>query len=211
MDSSFTQPNMLLKVLLFCGIIGSLLYAGTDILAGLLKPGYRFDSQSASDLSAFGSTTRPFVLLLNIIAGVLFIAFSIGIWLSADQNWLLRVTACLIAGNVLLTFAAVTFYPIHLDQGFNTFPNKLNVILMMIGLLLLVLAICFGAAANQNWFRYFSIGLILLFILAYLIGTRGSTPALFGDPGPSVGIQERSMFYLMLLWQALLAIVLLKR
>jgi hypothetical protein len=210
MGTSFGLPDTALKVLLVCGIIASLLYVGTDMLAGLLKSGYRFDSQSASVLSAFGTTTRPYVLPLNILVCILMVAFAVGVWLSPGHNWLLRVVACLLAGNAILTMVAVTFFPVHLDQAFNTNPNEINVILMMIGLLLFILAIGFGAAANQNWFRYFSIGTILLFFGAYVLVTRGTTPVLFGEPGPAVGIQERSMYYIELLWLSLQAIILLR-
>jgi Protein of unknown function (DUF998) len=210
METSLDLPDSLLKVLLACGLIAALLYVGTDILAGLLKPGYRFDSQSAGVLRAVGTPTRSYVLPLNLLACILMIAFAVGIWFSAGQNWLLRVMACLLSGNAALTIVAVAFFPLHLDQPFNTNPNKIYVILMMIGVILFVLAIGFGAAANQNWFRYFSIGLILLFLGAYVFSTRGTAPVLFGEPGPAVGIQERSMFYCELLWLALQAIILLR-
>jgi hypothetical protein len=201
---------MLLKILLTCGIIAALLYAGTDIIAGQLKPGYHFDSQSAGVLGAFGTSTRPYVLPLIILSEILIIAFGVGMWVSADHNWLLRVTACLLVGNALLTIVAIAFFPIHLDQALNINPNKMNTILMMIGLMLFMLAIGFGAAANPNWFRYFSIAVLLIFAGAYFMATRGTAPIIFGEPGPMVGIQERSMMYVQLLWLALQAVVLLR-
>lgn len=201
---------MLHKILLSCGIIAALLYGGTDIIAGLTKPGYRFDTQSASILSAFGTTTRPYVLPLNVTANILLIAFAMGVWFSADHNWVMRVTAGLLAGNVVFATIAVLFFPMHPDEAMNTYANKLNVIFMGISVLLFFLAIGFGAAANHNWFRYFSIGIILIFFVVDILATWGLKPALGGAPGPLVGVQERSMIYGELLWLVLQAIVLLR-
>jgi hypothetical protein len=204
----FSQP--LLKVLLACGILAALLYAGTDIVTGLLKPGYRFDSQSASILSAFGAATRPFVLSFNLTADILLIAFALGAWFSTDHNWVLRIMAGLLAGNAVLSMVAVAFFPMHIDEALNTVANTMNVILMAASVLLFFLAVGFGAAANKNWFRYFSIGLILVFFVVDILATLGTKPTLGGHPGPLVGIQERTMIYGELLWLALQAIVLLR-
>jgi hypothetical protein len=84
-------PSVLQKALLVCGILAAFLYGGTDILAGLLRTGYRFDSQSASILSASGTATRLFVLPLLLVADLLLAAFAIGVWFSAGRTWGLRV------------------------------------------------------------------------------------------------------------------------
>lgn len=210
METSVGLPAMLHKSLLICGIIAALLFGGTDIIAGLLKPGYRFDTQSASILSAFGTSTRPYVLPLIITSNILMIAFSVGVWFSADKNWVLRVTASLLAGNAIFAMIAFLFFPMHPDEAVNTNANKMNVIFMGISVLLFFLAIIFGAAANHNWFRYFSIGIILVFFVVDILATWGRKPTLGGAPGPLVGVQERTMMYGELLWMALQAVVLLQ-
>lgn len=50
--------STLLKVLLICGIVSSVLYVSTNILAGMLWEGYSFTSQVISELSAIGAPTR---------------------------------------------------------------------------------------------------------------------------------------------------------
>jgi len=45
---------MVRKLLLICGILSSLLYVGTDILAAMLYEGYSYTSQSISELGAIG-------------------------------------------------------------------------------------------------------------------------------------------------------------
>ena len=209
MDAPVNLPYLLQKALLFCGILYALLICGTDILAGLLTKGYRFDTQSASLLGGIGSTTRPFVLPLNIIAGILLLACASGVWFSVDRNWGLRVMACLLAGNAIFTMVAITFFPFHPTEPVNTPENTTNVILMAISVILFVLALVFGAVGNQNWFRYYSIGTILLFILGAILSTFIYKLAPGGHSGPSVGIQERTMLYAEMIWLALQAIVLM--
>ena len=150
------------------------------------------------------------MLLLLLIADVLLTAFAIGVWFSADRNWVLRVTAGLLTGNAVFSVVAVTFFPMHLGEAANSPANTMNVILMGTSVLLFFLAICFGAAASRNWFRYYSIGTILVFLGIDILATLGTKPALGGHPGPLVGVQERTMIYGELLWLALQAIVLLR-
>ena len=210
METSAGLSAALQKVFLSFGILAAFLYAGTDILAGLLSKGYRFDSQSASVLSGFGTTTRPFVLPVILSAGILLIAFALGIWLPADGNWVLRVMACLLAGNAILSMVAVAFFPMHPGEPVNTPANTMNVILMAASVILFLLAIGFGAAGNQNWFRYYSIGTILIFLVGFILSLLVTKLNPSGTPGSSVGIQERTMIYAEMIWLALQAIVLLR-
>ena len=145
----------------------------------------------------------------DLLAGILLLACASGIWFSVDRNWGLRVMACLLAGNALFTMLAITFFPFHPGQPVNTPENSTNVILVGVSVILFVLALVFGALGNQNWFRYYSIGTIVLFILGAILSTFIYKLAPGGNSGPSVGIQERTMIYAEMLWLALQAIVLL--
>ena len=210
-ETSVGLPKILQKVLLSCGIIAALLYGGTDMIAGLATPGYNFATMSASILSSFGTTTRPYMLPLSIVADFLLIAFAVGVWFSANHNWAMRVTAGLLAGNAVFTLIATIFFPINPGEAMNTYANKMNVTLMATSVVLFFLAICFGAVANHNWFRYFSIGIIVFLFAGDIFATWGLKPALGGGSFPPVvGVQERTMIYGELLWLSLQAIVLLR-
>lgn len=106
--------------------------------------------QSAGALSAFGAATRPYVLSFNLVAFILLIAFSIGMWFSAGNNWALRVVAVLLAENALCSIIAIAFFPMHLDESANAAANKMNALIMGTGFFLMFLAIAFGAVANRN-------------------------------------------------------------
>jgi len=208
MEAPAGSPYILQKALLICGILYALLSFGADVVAGLLTKGYRFDKQSANILGGVGTPTRSFMLPIDIVAGILLIAFTIGIWFSVDSNWALRVMACLLAGSAAFTMVAVAFFPFHPTEPVDTPANNLNVILMAVSVILFVLAIVFGAVGNQNWFRYYSLGTLLLFILGAILSTF--IYKLAGHSEPSVGIQERTMIYAELIWVALQALVLMR-
>ena len=53
---------MVRKVLLICGILASLIYVGSDILAAMRWEGYSYTAQSVSELRAIGAPTRSFLV-----------------------------------------------------------------------------------------------------------------------------------------------------
>jgi hypothetical protein len=203
---------MIVKALLGCGIAAAVLLAGVDVLAGLLAPGYRFDARSASELSAAGASTRPLVLGVTLVANALLVAFAVGIWLTAQHNWALRTIAILVAGNAVLSTIAILLFPAHPDQEALTTANTWNIVVSGLGVLCTVLAIVFGIVANDNFVRYLSIGIILLFIAGFILSvvTTGRMPAVGEVPSAVIGVQERTMIYSWLVWVTCQAIVLLR-
>ncbi len=67
------------EALFLCGVLSSLLYAGTDLIAGLLTPGYSFLNQAISEESAIGAPTRSLVVPLLFIYALLLLAFGWGV------------------------------------------------------------------------------------------------------------------------------------
>lgn len=203
---------MLKKALLVCGILSSLLYVGTDILAGTLYAGYSFTSQAISELFAIGAPTTGLVVPLFTVYDVLLVAFALGgVWVSAGRNRALRVTALMIVGNAVNGLVLWNFFPMHM-RGYPemTLTDTMHVTLAGVGVIFVLLAIGFGAAAYRNWFRFYSIGTILI-LLAPGIVVFFYVPQLAANlPTPWAGLAERISTYVYLLWQAVLAIVLLR-
>jgi len=192
-----TEKNSLNKVLLICGILAPLLFICTDILAGILYTGYNFIYQSISELSAVGAPTRLLVVLLNVVFNVLLIAFVLGIWVSANRNRLLRITALMILGNAVVTLIWA-FFPMKLGEA----PSDINVVLGAVSVIFFLLAIGFGASAYKNWFRLFSIGILATFLILAIFAFMVATT--------HIGVQERTMTYSYILWLAVLSILLLR-
>jgi hypothetical membrane protein len=61
-----------MKALLICGILSPVLYAISDVLAGLQWEDYSFRDQTISELGAIGAPSRPlFAVLLLIVYGLM--------------------------------------------------------------------------------------------------------------------------------------------
>ncbi|HEX6306223.1 MAG TPA: DUF998 domain-containing protein [Anaerolineales bacterium] len=138
------------------------------------------------------------------------IAFAVGVWFSADHYWVLRVMACLLAGNAVFYMIAGVFFPLHSGEPVNTPANTLNTIFVAVSSFLFLLAIGLGAAGNHNWFRYYSIGTLLVFLVLTILGSYVFPQIATGQPASRVGIQERTMIYAEMLWLTLQAVVLLR-
>ena len=197
------------EVFLLCGILSSLLYAGTDILAGTLFPGYSFLHQAISEESAIGAPTRSFVVPLLLLYTVLVLAFGWGVWRSAGQNRFLRITGGLLIGIGLVGLAWTPF-PMHLGEPVSSSANTLHSIFAGVQVSLVLLTMGFGAGAYRNWFRFYSVGTILALFAAgvasFWLAASGNDP--FAPPW--FGVIERINVYGYLLWVVVLGFVLLR-
>ncbi len=191
--------------LLICGILSPLLFIFTDIIAGILWNGYSFISQSISELSAINSPTRSLVVPLNIIKDILMLIFGWSLYKTPYKNYFLKILALFLIGYSTLGLLVV-FFPMHVGQS----ASLTNIILIALSMISFLLAIFFGAVAFKNWFRLFSIGILLYFIILAFIGLFIAPNISIGSVS-TVGIQERNMLYLCLLWVLFLTIVLIKK
>jgi hypothetical protein len=211
METSVGLPNMLQKVLLTCGIFAALLKVGTDVLAGMKWKDYNFISRSISELSAIGSPTRALVVPLDLLYFVLMIAFSAGMWQMAGQNILMHIAAGLIAGNAVISSFVSLFLPMRIGQDAGASASTIHVVLMATGVLFFLLAMGFAGAANRNWFRYYSFGTLLAYLVLALAGFLIPSQTSAGLPVSTVGAQERTMVLGYLLWVAASAVQLLTK
>jgi hypothetical protein len=212
--------STLLKVLLICGIVSSVLYLGMDIVAGLLTEGYSFTSQVVSELSAIGAPTRPMWVPLGVVYDVLLIAFGVGVWViaagddgAAGQRRRRRLALRLI-GGLLIAIAAVGLlpFPMHMRGDEKTFTDTMHVVIY--GLIvppLFMLSIALGAVAykGKRWFRLYSIGTIVTFLMVGVLTGLSAAQIAAQQASPWAGVSERILVHGSMLWVAVLAIVLL--
>src|SRR5205814_7725557 len=79
--------KMLRKSLLVCGMLASLVYVGTDVLAAIRYPEYHiFTSRAISELMASGAPTERLVDPIFLLYGVLMLAFAVGVWMSSSRK-----------------------------------------------------------------------------------------------------------------------------
>ena len=204
--------STLLKVLLICGIVSSVLYLGMDIVAGLLTEGYSFTSQAVSELFAIGAPTSGLVVPLFTVSSLLLLAFAFGVWKSSSaatgRNRALRIMALMIIGNAVTSLVLWNFFPMHMRGTEMTFTDTMHVILAINPFV--PLTVVMGIVAFRNWFRFYSIGTILMMIVLSVLGFMYVSQFAAQQATPWVGLYERISQYGTMLWVAVLAIVLLR-
>lgn len=199
------------RVILACGILSSVLYVATDIVATLRYEGYSYTSQGVSELNAVGAPTRPFTLPLFTIYDVLLLVFGAGVWVLADRNRALRITGAMLAADAVAGQIGLQFFDMDPRVAGRTARTILHARATAVEVLVILLAIGFGAAALGKRFRLYSIGTLLTALVfgavAGLLVARSTVPS---QPTPWLGITERINIYAYMLWKVMLAIALLR-
>lgn len=199
------------RALLVCGVLSSLLYVGTDVLAARLYEGYSYAGQTISELFAIGAPTRSLVVSLFLTRSVLQIAFGLGVWMATDC---LRVTGGFLVALGVFDVAAPPFFPMHqravLAAGGGTLSDTLHIIGAAVDVFLILFIIGFGVNAFGKRFRLYSIATIVALLvsgtLTGLVGPRVSANLMT----PWVGVTERISVYSYMLWMGMLATALLR-
>ena len=201
--------------LLICGILALLCYAVMDILAGTQWLGYSFFSQAFSDYSGIGAPTRSLILLISPIYTALVVAFGLGVWQSARQKISLRIIGTLMVIYALVNWVWPQFYPIHLSVTEVSSSDVMHIVLTIVVVLCWLLALVFGAISSGKWFRFYSIGTLLIVIifgaLAGFISGATDSSSTIGLSAPWLGVVERINIYIFMVWMVVLAVGLLLR
>lgn len=200
---------MVRKALLICGILSSLLYAAMNVFVPMQWDNYSSAAQAVSELSAIGAPTRPLWVVLGFVYMVLVTVFGWGVRRSAEKNRPLRVAGGLIVAYGL-TGLVWPFAPMHLRGSEFTLTDAMHIVLSMATLLLMLLAIGFGAAAFGKRFRLYSIATVVIFVVFGTL-TGLDAPRISANlPTPLIGVWERINIGAFLLWVAALAVVLMR-
>jgi hypothetical protein len=197
------------KGLLICGIIASLLYISTDILLGLSWPGYSFNSQAISELSAIGAPTRSLWIAMTFLFNPLLVAFGIGVWKAAGMKRSLRLTGIVLIIWGFLGFVWL-FFPMHLRGEIGSTTDTMHLVMAGITVFLMTLLMIIGSGARGKFFRLYSI-LTIVFMLFFgtLVGQQAPRVAA-QLPTPWMGIMERVSVYSPMLWVLVLAVIFLR-
>jgi hypothetical membrane protein len=199
------------RLLLICGILASLIYVGSDILAALQWEGYSYTAQAVSELRAIGAPTRPLLIPILVIYAVLEIAFGLGV--AAERKYALRITGVLLIGLGVVDLIAPLF-PMQLRgdilQTGRTMTDMMHIIITGVTVILLFLIMGFGAAANGRWFRLYSYTTILVLLVCGVWSSLDIPRIEANLPTPWLGVRERINIYGYMLWMAMLGIVLLR-
>ena len=117
--------------------------------------------------------------------------------------------ALMVIGNAVNSLVLWNFFPMHMHGADLTVTDTMHGILAINPFVLLTVVL--GVAAFRNWFRFYSIGTILLLLVPAILGFMYLPQFVANQPTPWLGLTERISQYGNLLWQAVLAIVLLRK
>lgn len=169
-------PTGLRKILLACGIVSSLLYVAMNAFVAMQYEGYSSITQTVSELSAVGAPTRALWVVLGVIYTLLMTAFGWGVRTVATQNRPLRI-----AGGLMVAYGITglgwPLFPMHLREvlatGGGNWSDTMHIVFTMFTVLLMLLAMGYGAVALGKRFRLYSIATILtLLTFGALTGTE---------------------------------------
>ena len=194
--------------LLLCGVLSSALYVAMLVFVPIAWEGYSSASQTVSELSAIGAPTRPLWVVPGIGYALLTTAFSLGVFASAGRSRALRV-----AGGVLIAQSLVSLLwpPMHLRGTEPTLTDTMHIAFAMAWLLLMLLAIGFGAAAFGRRFRLYSGATVAVFVVFGALTMPDGARIAANLPTPWVGVWERINIGASLLWLVVFAVALLRR
>ena len=195
------------ELLLGCGILSSVLYVGTDLLASWRYHGYSYVGQTVSELSAIGAPTRSMWVTLLVVYDLLLIAFGAGLWRAAGAGRGLRIAGALMIGMALLGFA---WPPMHVRGEPTSLTDTLHIVFTAVNGAFMMIAMVAAALAFGARFRAYTIATIAVMLAAGAWTGRLGADIQAGLPTPWIGIVERLIIYGHLAWVIVLAIALLR-
>ncbi|HMB21618.1 MAG: DUF998 domain-containing protein [Chloroflexota bacterium] len=210
MDTASPRSSSARTILLVCGILSSLFYAGMDVIGGTRWQSYNWLSQEFSRLSAVGAPSRPLHLVLSPVYSLLVIAFGVGIWWSAGRKRGLRVVGGGLIVYALVSFVWPQFFPEDLTAPISAFTNTMHILLTVVTVLSWMFILGFAAAAFGKRFRLYSIGTLLTILVAGILTGPQAAAMIAGQPAPWLGLTERINIYSFMLWAVVLAVILLR-
>ncbi len=199
------------KVLLACGSVSSLLYVAITVVGAMRWEGYSSASQTVSELIAIDAPSRPLVASLMIAYDLLLYAFGAGVWQSAGRKPALRVSAAGIIGKEVLGLVVTVFFPLHQRGIEGTLTDAMHAALTAVGVLLMLVAMAFGAVAFGKRLRLYTIATVLVFVACGTLGFLDGGRMAADLPTPWLGVTERINIFAYMLWIAVLAVALLRR
>jgi len=202
---------MVRTVLLICGILSPVLYAVSDVLAGMQWPGYSFRDQTISELGAIGAPSRMLFSALLLVVYGLMVAFGVGIWKVADRNRRLQSVGGLLVGVGVMALTVGQFAPMRLRGTEQGFVGAMHLIEGMVAMIMIFTAMGVATTAFGTRFRFYTIATILL-ALWFGAWTGLEAPRIAqGLATPWVGVEERIFWYGYQSWFIVLALTLLRQ
>ena len=192
------------KTLMFCGIAAAVIYLGTVILGGLLRPGYSHIAMAISELVAESAPNRFLLSSLFLLYNILLSIFGIGLFLKANSQprggvsgiiGSLALVAVGIAG-VLMELA----FPQEPGGTAATFAGLMHLVMAgvaSLGTMVAILMMGFWfkhVPALKSYVKYSLTSVAIIFV------SGGMTAAAMANHSSLFGLLERITIFTFILW-----------
>lgn len=207
-------PGKTERRLLFCGIISSLWFIASDLIASNLWAEYSFTGQAFSELTAIEAPTRSFLVHVSGIPyNLLLIAFATGVWkISAyfRRKARLRIITVLILAHVVSGFCGGSLFPMHSrgEAEEMTMTDTRHIIFTAIEVSSMLLVLFLSLPLFNKRFRNYTLFTIALLVLGGGIAALYAPAVAANMPTPGLGIIERLNIYGFMIWLIVFAWVL---
>lgn len=189
---------------MLCGIVAAIVYVGTVILGGLLRPGYSHISMAISELVADGAPNRSLLSSLFLLYNVLVSTFGVGLFLNVNSRTHGRVGG-MIGSIALIAVGAAGIlmelaFPQEPGGTAATFSGLMHFVMAGVasfGTMVAILMMGFwfkGDPELQGYVKYSLISVAIVFI------SGGMTAAAMANHSSLFGLLERVTIFTFILW-----------
>jgi hypothetical protein len=204
-----TNLSPFVRALLMCGAASSVLYVIIDVIGAVSYPGYDYSAQAISEMSAIGAPTAGFLAPWYALWSILFLAFTLGVWILGRARRSLRWCAALLLA-VAIVGSGFSLFPMSQRSAVPTFSDTMHLVVAGATMVLLSAAILAGAGSFERGFRHYSAATVGVMLIFFLVTMR-DVPNVAADlPTPYMGLSERISMAAWLLWIAVFSVKLLR-
>jgi hypothetical membrane protein len=192
------------KLLMLCGISAAVIYIGTVILGGLIRPGYSHISMAISELVADGAPNRSLLSSLFLLYNLMVILFGTALFLKANSQP--RGRASGMTGSLSLVLVGIAgvlmelAFPQEPGGTATTFAGTMHMVMAGVASLGTMVAVLFVGL----WFKslpdlkgYVTYSLVSV---AIIFVSGGLTAAAMANQSPFFGLSERITIGTFIAW-----------
>jgi hypothetical protein len=201
--------RLMLRFLLVCGLLSSILYIVIDVVGALNYPDYDYSAQAISEMSASGAPTADLLAPFYRVWSLLFLAFTAGVWLVGRFLHPLRWSAGFMIA-VAIVGSGFALFPMNERSAEPTFSDTMHLLIAGATIVLLSGSILAGGKAFRGWFWRYSVATVGVMLLFFIVTMRDVPNVAVDLPTPYMGINERVSMAAWLMWIAVLSVRLLR-
>ena len=195
------------KTFMLCGMAAAVVYLGTVILGGWLRPGYSHISMAISELVADSAPNRSLLSSLFLLYNILVSLFGIGLFLKTNSQPKGRISG--IVGSLALI--AVGMAGVLMELAFpqesggtaTTFTGTMHFVMAgaaSLGTMVAILMMAFwfkNVPEPKSYVTYTYVSVLVVFI------SGGMSAAAMANYHPLFGLIERITIFTFILWMFL--------